>query len=144
MSRKHHQNAPTPRPAGSVTLAGVLAALENPGELSATRVRDARCAVRRIASLLENEPAAIALDIGMISARLAAVNPVAVGMTAKRFANVRSDFLAALKASGMMPAKAIGKGYPVVKSKTEAKGNTGPNRKVDPSQDDKKMPGGLE
>jgi integrase len=33
------------------------------------------------------------------------VNPAAVGLTAKRFANIRSDFLAAVKASGVKPLK---------------------------------------
>ena len=109
MSRKRKQNAPTPRPATPVTLAGVLAALERHGKLSATRKRDLVSAVKRVANLLGNEPAAIALDMAAISARLAAVNPVAVGITTKRLANIRSDFLAAVKASGVMPVKAQSK-----------------------------------
>ena len=109
MSRKRQQNARTPRPATPVTLAGVLAALERDGKLSATRKRDLVSAVKRIAILLGDEPAAIALDMPAISARLAAVNPVAVGLTAKTFANVRSNFLAAVKAAGLMPANALGK-----------------------------------
>ena len=109
MSRKRQQNAPTPRPAAPVTLAGVLAALERHGKLTATRRRDLVSAVKRVAILLGDEPAAIALDMAAISARLAAVNPVAVGITTKRLANIRSDFLAAVKASGMMPANALGK-----------------------------------
>ena len=40
----------------------------------------------------------------------AAVNPVAAGMTTKRFANIRSDFLAAVKASGLIPIGAWHKG----------------------------------
>ena len=103
MSRKRQQNAPTPRPAAPVTLAGVLAALERHGKLSATRRRDLVSAVKRVAILLGNEPAAIALDMAAISARLAAVNPVAVGLTVKTFGNIRSNFLAAVKASGLMP-----------------------------------------
>ena len=109
MSRKRQQNARTPRPAAPVTLAGVLAALERDGKLTATRRRDLVSAVKRVAILLGDEPAAIALDMAAISARLAAVNPVAVGITTKRLANIRSDFLAAVKASGMMPVNALGK-----------------------------------
>lgn len=101
MTRKPEQKAPAHCATGAVTLAGVLADLERPGKLSATRLRDLRSAVKRVATLLGDEPAAIPLDIGAISARLAAVNPVAVGMTAKRFANIRSDFLAAAKGSGV-------------------------------------------
>jgi integrase len=66
-------------------------------------VRDLRSAVKRVAILLGDGPAVIPLDIGAIAARLAAVNPMAVGMSTKRFANIRSDFLAAVKASGVKP-----------------------------------------
>ena len=38
-----------------------------------------------------------------ISVRLSAISPYAAGMTAKRFANIRSDFLAAVKACGVKP-----------------------------------------
>ena len=48
----------------------------------------------RVADLFGNLPARIALDLATIAARLARVSPVAAGMTPKRFANVRSDFLA--------------------------------------------------
>jgi integrase len=109
MSRKRQQNAPTSRPAGLATLAGVLAALERNDKLAATRRRDLVCAVKRVAILLRDEPAAIALDMGAISARLAAANPVAVGISTKRLANIRSDFLAAVRAAGLMPAKAVSK-----------------------------------
>ena len=47
--------------------------------------------------------------MGAISAGLAAINPVAAGLTPKRFANIRSDFLAAVKASGVSPVKAEAK-----------------------------------
>ena len=87
----------------------MLAALEREGKLTATRRRDLISAAKRVAILLGNEPAAIALDMAAISARLAAVNAVAVGITTKRLANIRSDFLAGVKASGMMPANALGK-----------------------------------
>jgi integrase len=109
MSRKRQQNARTPRPAKPVTLAGLLAALERHGKLSATRRRDLVSAVKRVAILLGDEPAAIPVNMAAISARLAAVNPVAVGLTAKSFANIRSNFLAAVKASGLLPANALGK-----------------------------------
>jgi hypothetical protein len=59
--------------------------------------------VRRVAVLLGQEPAAIPLDMAAIAARLASISPVAAGMTPKRLANIRSDFRAAIKASGMLP-----------------------------------------
>ena len=68
--------------AGATTLATVLAALEQPSALSATRLRDLRSAVKRVADMLGNEPGAVALDIEPISARLAAINRLAIGLTA--------------------------------------------------------------
>jgi hypothetical protein len=102
MTKKPQRPATQAAPA---TLASVLAALERPSGLSGTRLRDLKSAVKRVAILLGNEPAAIALDLGAISAGLAAVNPVAAGLTPKRFANIRSDFLAAVKASGVSSVK---------------------------------------
>jgi integrase len=92
------------------TLAEVLAALEQNTGLSPTRLRDQRSAVLRVAGLLGNVPAGIALDLPTIAAGLAAISPVAAGMTPKRFANIRSDFLAAARASGLMPMRPWHKG----------------------------------
>ena len=85
------------------TLATVLKALDQSAVLSPTRRRDLRSGVSRVAELLGNEPPAIQLVMENIQAGLAAVNPVAVGMTPKRLTNVRSDFLAAVRASGVIP-----------------------------------------
>src|SRR5215472_16638853 len=102
----NRQTPPSVTPnAEPINLAEVLAALDRASGLSGTRLRDLRSATKRVAILLGNEPAAIPLDIGEISAGLASVNPAALGLTAKRFANIRSDFLAAVKASGMKPLK---------------------------------------
>ena len=88
------------------TLATLLAALESPSGLSETRRRDLRSAVKRVAHLLGNTPAAIPLAMDTIREGLGGVNPIAVGMTPKRFANIRSDFVAAVKASGLLPVNA--------------------------------------
>jgi integrase len=88
----------------------VLVAVEQSTTLSPTRSRDLRSAVIRIADLLGNVPGRIALDLPTISARLATINTVATGMATKRFANIRSDFLAAVKASGLMPIRPWHKG----------------------------------
>lgn len=90
-------------PVEAMTLAAMLAALDRPDKLSAIRLRDLRSAVKRVANLLGDEPAALPLDIAGISARLNAVNALAVGMTAKRLANIRSDFRAAAKVCGVQP-----------------------------------------
>ena len=61
-------------PVEAMTLAAMLAALDRPGKLSATRLRDLRSAVKRVANLLGDEPAALPLDIAGISARLNTIN----------------------------------------------------------------------
>jgi integrase len=88
------------------SLAGVMAAVEANTKLSATRKRDLKSAVSCVAALLGEEPGGVDLDLAAISGRLAATNPVAAGISLKRFANVRSDFLAAAKVSGMVPVTA--------------------------------------
>ena len=55
--------------------------------------------------LLGDDPARIPLDLPAISAKLAAVSPVAAGLTSKTFSNIRSDFMAAVKASGLKPVQ---------------------------------------
>ena len=104
MTSKTHSKVPPPATAPrDNTLAEVLAAVERSTALSPTRLRDLRSAVIRVADLLEDAPGRIALDLPTIAARLAAISPVAAGMTPKRFANIRSDFLAAVKASALIP-----------------------------------------
>jgi hypothetical protein len=87
-------------------LGTLLAALEDHSSLSESRRRDLRSAVKRVAHLLGNAPAAIPLAMDAIRAGLNDVNPIAVGITPKRFANIRSDFVAAVRASGLLPVKA--------------------------------------
>jgi integrase len=86
-------------------LATLLEALEGQSGLSESRRRDLRSAVKRVAQLLGNAPAAVPLAMDTISDGLRSINPIAIGMTPKRFANIRSDFVAAVKASGLAPVK---------------------------------------
>lgn len=58
-------------------------------------------AVKRVADLLGDEPAAILLDLPAIGTKLANVNPITVGVSAKTLANLRSGFLTAIKVSGL-------------------------------------------
>jgi hypothetical protein len=85
------------------TLRDLLTAVEKRDAPSVTRRRDLRSAMTRVASLLGDEPARIPLDLPAISARLATVSPVAAGLTSKSISNIRSNFLAAVKASGLKP-----------------------------------------
>ena len=63
------------------TFDDVLAAVERNTALSPTRMRDLRSSVIRVADLLGNVPGRIALDLPTIATRLAAISPVAAGMT---------------------------------------------------------------
>jgi integrase len=103
MSKQSKIRTPSYTVVETPTLATVLAALERPGVLAGTRLRDMQSAVRCVARLLGNEPQAIALDMEPIRVGLGAISPLAAGMTAKRFANIKSDFMAAAKASGLKP-----------------------------------------
>jgi integrase len=87
----------------SFTLRDVHKAVGGNDALSVTRCRDQRSAIMRVASLLGDDPARIPLDLPAISAKLATVSPVAAGLTKKTFTNIRSDFIAAVKVSGLKP-----------------------------------------
>jgi hypothetical protein len=87
------------------TLADVLISLEHATSLPATRLRDLQSAVKRVAGLLGDEPAGIPLDLPAISTKLAGVNPIAVGVSPKTLANLRSGFLTAVKVSGLKPVQ---------------------------------------
>src|ERR1700704_6284282 len=73
-------NARSPRDLAPATLQAVLDALAE-RELSPNRLRDLRSAVTRVAKLLGDAPARIALDLPLLGARLAAISPIAVGLT---------------------------------------------------------------
>jgi integrase len=53
---------------------------------------------------LEDDPGRIPLDLPVISAKLAAITPAALGLTLKTFSNIRTNFMAAVKASGLKSA----------------------------------------
>jgi integrase len=87
--------------AEQASLADLDAALEKNATLSPTRRRDLRSAARRVARLIGEESAQIPLDLAALRRRLAACLPAAAGITDKSFANIKSGFLAAVKASGI-------------------------------------------
>jgi integrase len=96
--------------AAPATLKAVLDALEGRRDLAANRLRDLRSAVTRVAKLLNDAPGHIPLELPALSAKLAAINPAAAGLTAKTFSNIRSDFPAAVNASGLKQLRSPGKG----------------------------------
>lgn len=79
----------------------LIGALERQKNLSETRRRDMRSATKGVARLLDDDPARIALDLPAISAKLATISPAAAGLTGKSFSNIRSNFMAAVKATGL-------------------------------------------
>jgi len=93
----------------TVTLQDVLHVVEGLETLSVTRRRDLRSAVKRVATLLGDDPARLLLDIPAISSKLAPISPVAAGLSSKSFSNIRSDFMAAVKASRLKPVQRSGK-----------------------------------
>jgi integrase len=111
MTTKSETKASLGHPASptQMTLAEVLLALETQKNLTETRLRDLRSSIKRVAILLGDDPARIPLDVPAISAKLAAVNPAASGLTGKSFSNIRSNFMAAVKASGLKPVQRFAK-----------------------------------
>jgi integrase len=87
----------------TATLATLDQRLREVSNLSPTRRHDLRSAVTRVAALLQERPENLSLDLALIASRLKSVNAVAAGMTAKRLSNIRSDFIAAVRLSGLAP-----------------------------------------
>jgi integrase len=89
----------------ALTLQDLLDAVEGRLTLSVTRRRDLRSAVKRVASLVGEDPGRIPLNLPELSRKLAEVNPVSVGLTIKTFCNIKSDFIAAVKAAELTPLR---------------------------------------
>jgi integrase len=92
-------------PAITPTLGDVLTSLETREDLSEMRRRDLRSAIKRVAALLGDAPKRIPLELPAISAKLAKLSPAAAGVSLKTLHNLRSHFLAAVKASGLHSAR---------------------------------------
>jgi hypothetical protein len=87
----------------ALALADVVAVLDQLTDIDPTRLRDYKSSVARICRLLRADPAQVPLDFSALRARLNAVNPVAMGIKVKSLENIRSTFIAAVKASGLKP-----------------------------------------
>jgi len=99
------QPARHPQGAKAPTLGDVRAAVAASITLSPIRIRDLTSALSCFCSLVDRQPHDVPLDLGAIRERLNAINPAAVGISPKRLANIRSDLLAAIAASGITPIK---------------------------------------
>jgi integrase len=91
------------------TLRDLLDALKSNKTLSEIRRRDLCGGVRRVAFLLGDDPDRVVLNLPVIAAKLAAINPAAAGLTNKRFITIKSDFMAAVTASGLRPIPRVAK-----------------------------------
>ena len=94
---------PLPQDAAVVTLQTVLDRLSSHPGLSASRRRDLRSAVTSFAKLVDQPPAAVALDVAAVREKLDAIEPAWVKISRKRWANIRSDLVSAVHASGLRP-----------------------------------------
>jgi len=86
---------------GPPTLGDVIAGLERNRSLSGDRRRDLRSGAKRVARLIGEKPDNIPLDLPAISQTLASVMPAGAGLSQKTLSNIRSNFLAAVRVSGI-------------------------------------------
>jgi integrase len=86
-----------------VTLGDVIKRIDANPDLSPSRRRDCRSALSTYAKLIGREPSTIALDLAEIRNTLDRMVPAAAQVSRKRWANLRSDIAAAIKASGLRP-----------------------------------------
>jgi integrase len=94
---------PPSQTAVAAKLQSVLDRLAVDDRLSETRKRDLRSAVISYAKLVDQPPSAIPLDVARIRQTLDRMAPGRAQISAKRWANLRSDLTAAIWASGLQP-----------------------------------------
>ncbi len=92
-----------PEPAGPITLQDVVDRVVANPDLSDTRKRDLRSAIVTYRKIVGESPAAIPVDLAAIRKMLDGVVPLQGRVSAKRWANLRSDIAAAIAASGLQP-----------------------------------------
>jgi hypothetical protein len=86
-----------------ITLGHVLERLAADRALVPNRLRDLRSAIMTYAKLIDRAPNAITLDLREIRETLDRIVPAAAKVSRKRWANLRSDLLTAIGASGLRP-----------------------------------------
>src|SRR5258708_217587 len=94
---------PIPAMAVPATLHDAIDRLIGNEGLSVTRKRDLRSAIVSFTKLAGRSAAAIPLDLDVVRDLLDGRLPTAAKVSAKRWANIRSDLVAAINASGLMP-----------------------------------------
>lgn len=89
--------------AADITVQDVLYQLEDHKGLSPTRRRDLRSAVRILGKLMGENPLFAAINTAKIRQVLETAVPSRIGLSRKRWTNLRSDLTAALEVSGLIP-----------------------------------------
>jgi integrase len=97
------KTAPLPVAATSTTLQNIVDRIAGDPTLTDSRKRDLRSAVVTLGKLNGQPLGQIPLDLAEIRRVLDATAPAQVGISTKRFANLRSDLSAAIAASGLHP-----------------------------------------
>jgi integrase len=87
------------------TLADALAALEADTALGTDRRRDLRSALRRIARMTGKPLDRLPAELSLLRPILNEIHPVAHGISPKTFANLRSNFMAAVRHTGIVEAR---------------------------------------
>ncbi len=88
-------------PADAPMLADAIARIVNDRQLSETRRRDMASALRSIARALGRPPAILPASAHWLQPRLERVHPEQLGVSAKRWRNIASDAIAALRHLGL-------------------------------------------
>ncbi len=87
--------------AKSPTISEVIAAVDGLDRLSPGRRGDLKTACRKVAKILGRHPVEITVDIAEMREKLETVLPAHYGMTPKRWSTIRSDFVGALRLTGL-------------------------------------------
>ncbi len=87
------------------TLADVMARIGPDEGLKATRRRDLCSALRRLSAMLDSPIEALPADLSLLRPLINGLNPARHGLSAKTYANLRSNVLAAIRHAGIAEAR---------------------------------------
>lgn len=82
------------------TFADVIDLLSQDGALSASRRRDEISALRSLARMFDKDPVDVPANTAWLRQRLKQFHPKQVGVSAKRFSNIKSSVLSAMRRTG--------------------------------------------
>ena len=82
------------------SMAEVIERIDNLSDLSSTRRRDLKSAVRSFCRLIGKEPSEVPANINWLHVRIRRIHPAAHDISKKRLANIKSDVLKALTLAG--------------------------------------------